>query len=215
MGLHALQSVTEHSPAVNLCLTFSGNDRALDTAPRPKVVVHAAPGFLGVCAIIASSRLSTLEARSSPSELDVDQTAVVDCSLNCIRRAVLIQLYGNTICVERVMALVEAVVRQRITRPEERLLVVGVEELGVELHCRACTEDIVVYDLEKANVASVRKEVKGLRLDVCVIQGLPFQVLLGQLGERRVACILPNRLDSLRTIDGLLGTGNCGQPARM
>ena len=215
MGFHALQSMTEHSPTVNLYLTFPGDDGALDAAPRPKVVVHAAPGFFGVCAIIAGSCLSTLEARGSPGEFDIDQTAVVDCSLDCVRRTVLTQLYGNTICVERVMALIEAVIRQRVTGPQERLLVIGIEELGVELHCRTCTEDIVVYDLEEANMASVRKEIEGLRLDIGVVQRLPFQVLLGQLGESRVACILSNRLDGLRAIDGLLSTGNRRQPARM
>lgn len=116
---------------------------------------------------------------------------------------------------EGMVSLVEAVVRQRITRPEEGLLVVGVEELGVELHRRARTKDVVVDDLEETNVAGVREEVEGLCLDVGVVESLPFQVLLGQLGKRRVACILSDRLDGFRAVNGLLGTGNGGQPARV
>ena len=215
VGLHSLQSMAEHSPAVNLDLTLLGNDRALNAAPGPKVVVHATPWLLGVCAIVTGSILSALKARSSPSELDIDQTAVVDCSLDRVCRSVLVQLDGDAVGVERVVSLIEAMIRQRVTGPEKGLLVVGVEELGIELHRCARTEDVVVNDLEEANVTSFRVEVKGLRLDVGVVEGLPFQVLLVQLGEGRVACILANRLDGFRAVNGLLGTGNRRQSARL
>ena len=215
VGLHSLQSVAEHSPAVNLDLTLLGDDRALDAAPGPEVVVHAAPWLLGVCAVVAGAGLSALEAGSGSGELDVDQAAVVDCCLDRVCRAVLVQLDGNAVGVEGVVSLIEAVVRQRITRPKEGLLVVGVEDFGVELHRCARAEDVIVDDLEEANVTRIRVEVEGLRLDVGVVESLPLEVLLGQLGVRRVACILANRLDGFRAVDGLLGTGDRGQPVNV
>jgi hypothetical protein len=74
---------------------------------------------------------------------------------------------------------------------------------------------IAVNDLHEADASFVSEEVKCLRLDVGVVQSGPFQVLLGQLGECRVACGLSNRLDGLRAILGLLGTGYGGQPAHL
>ncbi len=108
------------------------------------------------------------------------------------------------------MLLVETVVRKGVARPEEGLLVVGVEELGIELHRCACAEDVVINNLKEADVASVRVEVESLGLDVGVIESLPFQVLFGQFGEGRVACILSDRMDGLGAIYGFLGTGNGG-----
>lgn len=207
--------MAEHSPAINLDLAVLGDERAFHAAPGPKVVVHATPGLLGVCAIVARSGLSALEARGSPGELDIDKAAVVHRSLHCVCRSILVQLDGDTISVEGEMSLIEAVVRERVTRPEEGLLVVGIEELCIELHCRARTEDVVVDDLEEADVAGVRVEVEGLRLDVGVVEGLPLQVLLGQLGVGRVARILANRLDGFGAVDGLLGTGDRGQAVRL
>lgn len=215
MRLHSLQSMAEHSPAVDLDLAFFGDERTFNAAPRPEVVVHATPRLVGVCAVVARSILPTLKARSGPSELHVDQTAVVDCSLDCVCRSIVVELDGHAVGVKGVVSLVETVVRQWVARPEERLLVVGVEELGVELHRCARTEDVVVDNLEEANVASVRVEVEGLGLNVGVVECLPLQILLGQLGEGRVACVLSNRLDGLRAVDGLLGTGDGGQPARL
>jgi hypothetical protein len=212
MGLHSLQSVAEHSLAIDLNLALSGDNRALGLAPGPEVVVHAAPRLLRVCAVVAGSNLSTLETRCCPGKCDIDQTTIVNCCLDRVRGAVLVELDGDAVSVEGEMAFVEAVIRERIARPQEGLLVVGVEDLGVELHRRTCTEDVVVDDLEHANVAGVRVEVEGLCLDIGVIEGLPLQVVLGQLGVGRVACILANRLDGFRAVDGLLGAGNRGQP---
>lgn len=85
MRLHALQSVTEHSSAVKFNLAFPSDDRAIDGTPWPEMVVHAAPRLLGVCAVVAGTVLSAHEARGTPGELDVNQTAVVNCSLDCVR----------------------------------------------------------------------------------------------------------------------------------
>lgn len=215
VGLHSLQSMTEHAPAINLDLAILGDDRALDAAPGPEVVVHATPWLLGVCTIIARPGLSSLETRSGPGELHVNQTAVVDRSLDCVCGAILVQLDGNTISMEGEVSLIESVVGQGVARPEEGLLVVGKEELGVELHSCARTEDVVVDDLEEANVAGIRVEVECLRLDVGVVECLPLQIFLGQFGEGRVACILADRLDGFGAIDGLLGTGDRGQAVKL
>lgn len=204
--------MAEHSLAINLDLAFPSDNGAFRSAPRPEVVMHATPWLLGVCTVVAGSSLSPLEARRCPGECDIDQTAVIDCCLDSVYRAVLVQLDGDAISVEGEMALVKAVVRERVTRPQEGLLVVGVENLGVELYRRTRTEDVVVDDLEYAHVAGVCVEVEGLCLDIGVVESLPFQVVLGQLGEGRVTCILANRLDGFRAVDGLLGSGNRGQP---
>lgn len=50
--------------------------------------------------------------------------------------------------------------------------------------------------------------VKRLCLHICVLQGLPLQVLLGEFGERRVTGILAYGLDGVRTVLRLLGAGN-------
>lgn len=178
------------------------------------MVVHATPGFLRICAVVTRSGLSALEAGSRSGELHIDQTAVVDSSLDCVSRGVLTQLNRDAICVEGVVSLIETVVGQSITRPEEGLLVVGVEELGVELHRRTEAGDVVINDLQESNVTRVRVEVEGLCLNVGIVQGLPFEVLLGQLGESRLAGVLSNRLDCLGTVDGLFCTGDGGQAVR-
>lgn len=61
-------------------------------------------------------------------------------------------------------------------------------------------------------MASFSEDVKGLSLDVGVVEHGPFEVLLGQLGVCRVTCSFANRLDSLGAIDGLLSADGCSQP---
>lgn len=56
------------------------------------------------------------------------------------------------------------------------------------------------------------KDVDGLSLDRRRVHGLPFQVLTLRLGEGCLLGLDGDRLDGLGAIDGLLGTGDIGQP---
>ena len=209
--LHALQSMAQHTASVNLDLALLCDDGALDAAARPEVVVHVAPGLLGVGSIVAGAVLATLEAGGGAGELCVDETGVVDGSLDGVRLAILGKLDGDAVGVERVALVVEAVVVDGVTGPEHGLLVVGVEELGVELGRHTEAGNVVVDDLQEANVAGVGHEVEGLRLDIGVVDDLPLEVLLGQLGVGRVAGVLADGLDGLGAVLGLLRAGNDGK----
>lgn len=52
-------------------------------------------------------------------------------------------------------------------------------------------------------------------LDACLVQRQPLVIGSGQLGIRRAGlfCLLGDRLDGCRAIDGLLGAGDVGQPS--
>jgi hypothetical protein len=74
---------------------------------------------------------------------------------------------------------------------------------------------VTVYELQEADASFIGEQVERLRLDVGVVQSGPFQILLGQLGVCRVACILSHGLNGLGAIHGLLGAGDSGQPAEV
>jgi hypothetical protein len=55
--------------------------------------------------------------------------------------------------------------------------------------------------------------VEGLGLDTGRVHSRPFQVLLPQLGVRRLVGLLRHGLDGIGAIDGLLGAGYMSKPA--
>lgn len=59
-------------------------------------------------------------------------------------------------------------------------------------------------------MAGVAEDVEGLCFDIGVIEGGPLEVILGQLSVGRLVALLAHGLDGLRTVFGLLGTGNRG-----
>ena len=63
-------------------------------------------------------------------------------------------------------------------------------------------------------MAAICVQVEGLGLHACRLDQTPFEIGLGELGEGRIALILAHRLDALRTILGLLGSGDVGQPGQ-
>lgn len=76
---------------------------------------------------------------------------------------------------------------------------------------RGSLRNVVVDDLEEADMACVGEEVKGLGLDVCVVERGPLEVLARQLGVGRLAGLCADGLDGVRAILGLLGAGDSGQ----
>jgi hypothetical protein len=227
MWLHSLERVTQHAAALDVDLSLLGDDGSLDAASRPEVVVHGAPRCLGVGAVVGCTVLSTHEAGSSPGELDIDHTVVVHRRLDGVCAAIFRELDGDAVGVEGMLLLVESVVGDGITGPEEGLLIVRVEKLAVELHghsqtsasCEyygqlaievAYSRDVVVDDLQEARVSSLGEEVEGLRLDVGVVERHPLEVLLGQLGIGGLTSLLAHGLDGIGAVFGLLGAGNRG-----
>lgn len=108
--LHSLESVAQHASALDINFSLLGDDGTLDAASWPEVVVHGAPGRLGVGAVVGCAILSTHEAGSSPGELDVDHAVVVHSCLDGVRVAVFRKLDRDAIGVEGMLFLVEAVI---------------------------------------------------------------------------------------------------------
>lgn len=74
---------------------------------------------------------------------------------------------------------------------------------------------VAVDKLQKTDMTGLGEKVECLRLDVGVVERGPFEVLLGQLGVRRVAGVLSNGVDGIRAILWLLGAGNSGQAEQL
>lgn len=74
--------------------------------------------------------------------------------------------------------------------------------------------NVAVDDLAEGDGAILGEEVKDLVLDACLIWRQPLVVGSGQLGIRRAGllCLLGDRFDGGRAVDGLLGAGDIGQP---
>lgn len=81
MGLHALQGMNKKTPPGQGDLAFGGGDLALDDAARPETVKHGAPGMTKVVAKETGAILTSLEARGSAGESDVDEAVRVDGGL--------------------------------------------------------------------------------------------------------------------------------------
>lgn len=133
VGLHSLESMAQHATALDVDRALFGVNGALDAASRPEVVVHRPPWFLGVGTVIGGAILSAHKSRRGPGELYIYHAVLSDGRLDGVLGAILGELNGDAIGEERVLLLVETVVVDGVARPEEGLLVVGEEELAVEL----------------------------------------------------------------------------------
>lgn len=115
--LHALQRMAQHSSALHVDFALLCDEGALDTASRPKVVVHGAPRRLGVRAVVGGTIFAAHVARSRPGEGDVDQTVFVDGGLDGVGIAICSELNGDAVGEEGMLLLVEAVVGDGIAVP--------------------------------------------------------------------------------------------------
>lgn len=139
MRLHALEGMDEEAATTDIDGTLLGDDAALDVASRPEGVSHFAPWSARVCAKGADTVLADDEAWSGSRELDVDNAAGVGAGLDVVALSVLGQGNAASLGMEAIFVLVEAIVRQRVRRPQIRCVMVGVENLGVELACHPDT----------------------------------------------------------------------------
>lgn len=134
MWLHALESVHEEASAGEIKLASLGQDAAFDLAPGPERVSHRAPRVGGVGTEVACAILANDETGGGLGELQGHNALLVGRGLDGVRGAIGGELDGAVVGVEAVLGLVEAVVAQRVRRPQvRRLTAVLVKDLAVKL----------------------------------------------------------------------------------
>lgn len=75
-----------------------------------------------------------------------------------------------------------------------------------------CSRNVAVDDLNHDQIAAVGHDVEGSSLDICVLVGLPFQLVLGENGVGSLlAGLLGDGLDGFGAIDGFLRAHGRGQ----
>ena len=105
--LHALQSVDERGPALEVDGPVGGHDGAHGVAARPEGVAHRAPWSRGVGAKVRVAVVADLEARGVTGYGDVEDGPLVGQRLDTVGRAVLGQLDGAVISVEVELVLAD------------------------------------------------------------------------------------------------------------
>ena len=110
-----------------------GDDPALDIGAGPECVPHGSPRSLRVGSIIGRAIRSAHEARSRSLELDVYVGLLVARRLDMVGRAIVGELDGEAVGEEGELIVVEAVVLKGVAGPDDRLLVVGIPQLNIEL----------------------------------------------------------------------------------
>lgn len=91
MWFHPLQRVDEESPACKVVGFVFCSDTSLDRAPRPESMAHGTPRFGRIGAKIRRAILAHKQAGCLSRKFQIDQAVGVDCRLDRIRSAVLIQ----------------------------------------------------------------------------------------------------------------------------
>ena len=133
MRLHALQSVYEHCPALEVYGTRFRDDGTFDIASRPKSVPHGAPRLVRICAKVALSILPNLKPWRLPSDFQIDYGGFVGRGLYGVKCSVLAKIDSTAISVETKLFVIEAVVFESVGGPEVWGLSVWIEDLGIEL----------------------------------------------------------------------------------
>ena len=189
--LHALQSHTEHAAALEIDLLALADAPAFYIGSGPEGVSHGTPRSLCVGTIVGRAICSTHEARGGPFKLDVYVRLLVARRFDVVGSAVFGELDGKTVSEEGELAVVEAIVLERVARPDRWLVVIGIPDLDVELGSDAqaagrrsvyvvilsgtlVLRNVVIDDLQEAIVAAVSLEIKRLRLDAGLVNGLPL-----------------------------------------
>jgi len=114
---HALQRMAQHSPTLHADFTLFCDEGAVDSASWPKVVMHGAPWGLRVCSVVGGAIFAGHVARGRPGEGNVDQTVVVDGSLDGVYIAISGELNGDAVGKEGMLVLVEAIVGDGVADP--------------------------------------------------------------------------------------------------
>lgn len=116
--LHALQSVSEESLALEIHRAVLCGDGTLRNTARPEGVSHRSPWVLEVGAVQSCSCGSGLETRCRAGDLEVDDGVGVVHALDGVVGAILGQLDRAVIGVETRLVLVEVVVVEGCRGPE-------------------------------------------------------------------------------------------------
>lgn len=210
MRLHALQSVHEHSPTLEINRSLLRDQRTHNLASRPEQVLHAAPRLLRVGAKVAGAVLARRETRCGLGEGDVHDTALVHTALDLVRLSILGDLHGALLGVEVLLIVREGEVVEVVGSPELGGIRDGVDNLRVKLRGGADAEDIAEDDLDKAKLSVVGVHVEGLGLHVGRVHDLPAEVSLGEFGEGDILGLLSDGLDGFRAVLAL-GNADAGE----
>lgn len=71
---------------------------------------------------------------------------------------------------------------------------------------------VTIDDLGECELTLVGHEVEALRLNTRRVQRHPFQIVSGELGKGGFLGLFGDRSNGRGPVDGLLGTGDVGQP---
>jgi hypothetical protein len=132
VGLHALQSMDEKASAIEVVGLFLGGDGTLHSATRPEGMSHGTPRVLRICPVIRCPILTNEETRCCFFECHVHQTVLVDCGLEGVRGAILVQCQSEVIGPKGIHVGVEELVVERVRVPDMRGVTINREDLGVE-----------------------------------------------------------------------------------
>ena len=210
MRLHALQSVDEHSPALEIDRTLLRDQRTLNLTSGPEQVLHAAPRLLRVGTKVGGAILARRETRRGLRESDVDDTALVHTALDLVRLTVLGDFHGALLGSEVLLVVGEGEVVEVVGGPELGGIGDGVDDLRVELCGGADAEDVAEDDLDQAALTVVGGHVEGLGLDVRRVHDLPAEVVLGEFGEGHILGLLGDGLYGFRAVLAL-GDADAGE----
>lgn len=129
MGLHALDSMNEHSPTSEVIGLLLRRDGALNTAPRPEGMHHRPPGVRGVGPEVRCTVLSYDKTGGGAGERQIHQAVLVDGGFDGVRSSLLVQCQGEVVSFKGEHVLIEHEVVQGVGVPDVRLIAFEVKDL--------------------------------------------------------------------------------------
>lgn len=133
MWLHALHGVNEQSHALHVYGPIHGLDAALNSTPRPKLVVHLPPRMRRIFPKRARSVLAHHEAGCHLGELQIHLCVLVRRRLDVVGLAILADIHRTSIGLEVLVVFGEAEVVQVVRSPEMGYAGFVGEDLAAEL----------------------------------------------------------------------------------
>jgi hypothetical protein len=207
MRLHPLQSLDEHTLALQVVRLGGCLHGTFSTTASPESVEHGSPGIGRVRAIVTCAILTNLEAGRQSLDSEVNKTTLIGCGFDGVGVAFFVDFNGHVLCEEVVLVIIETEVSQRIGTPQVFSRAVVIVNLGVELRCgvdssvmcqmglEGCdicnitsglgSRDVGVDDLGHRSDSLVGHEVEDHGLHIGALLVLPFQIVFGQLCELR------------------------------
>ena len=131
--LHALESVDEHRPTLEIYGTRFRDDGSFSIASWPKSVSHGSPWLVRVSAEVALPIRSNLEPGRLSSHFQVYYREFVGRRLDRVKCPIFAKIDSTAISVETKLFIIKTVVFESVGGPEVRSLSVRIEDLGIEL----------------------------------------------------------------------------------